>query len=157
MRRGSKAGGASCLLMTFDVFEEVGRRVIEGTLIDAVNDSLADPVLPCVGVDDARGLQLLEMPQHSFIASPDAAADVSGCSPVGVLPQVAEYFGSQWIDPKDRNHGFCAFWDRGRGADILGHSFILSYRHLSDFHRLIQYDTLKEKCLNKSDTMEGIS
>ena len=143
--------------MTFDVFKEVVRRVIEGTLIDAVNDSLADPVLPRVGVNGPRGLQLLEMPQNSFIAGPDATTDVSGRSPVGMLPQVTEYFGPQWVDAKNPDHGFCAFWDRGRGADILGHPFILSYRHLNDFHRLTQYDTLKEKCLNKSDTMEGIS
>ena len=157
---GGAPGGTASLgvaLLPFEVAEKVRRRLVEGALVEAINNPLPDPFFSCIGIHSSRGFQLLQVPQNGFVAGADAAANVPGCSAFGMLPQVAQDLSAQRVDAKNRDHGFCAFWDRGRGADILGHTFILSHRYRTSFHRLIEYDTLQEKCLNKSDAMEGVS
>ena len=143
--------------LPFEIQQEVLGGSIKGTSVDAVDDPLSDPVLSCIAVHGSRGFQLLQVPQNGLISGADAAANVPGRATFGMLPQVAQDFSSQRVDAKNRDHGFCAFWDRGRGANILGHTFILSHRYRTSFHRQIEYDTLREKCQNKSDTMEGVS
>ena len=155
--RGSGTRGSSNPLVAFDVLEEVGRGVIEGTLVNAVNDPLPDSVLSCVGVHGSGGLQLLQVPQNGLISRADAAANVPGRAAFRVLPQVTEDFSAQWVDAKKPDHSFCAFWDRRRGADIFGHTFILSHGYRDSFHCRIEYDTLQGKHLNKSDALEGVS
>lgn len=144
------------VLLAFDVLEEVRSRVIKGSFIDSVNDALANSAFSGVGVNGPHGFQLLQVPQDGLIAGANGSAYVARSAAIRVLPEVAEDFGPEWVDAKDRDHSFGAFWDRDRGAYISGHTFILSYRHSCSFHCLIEYDTLQRKCPKESDTMEGV-
>ena len=148
VRSARSAGNCAIFFWSALVPREIEQKVlggiVEGLLIDAVNDPLADPVFPGVGINGAHGFQLLEVPQDGFVVGAYAAANIAGGSALWVLPQVTQDFGSQWVDAKNRDHGLGAFWDRGCGADIFRHPFILSHRHPSDFQCRIKYDTLLE-------------